>query len=106
MADELEKTCKNCKYDDEDIEGTHCRHCIHNATEKFEPKEVELTEEEIRIKAMNEFCEKLFNACGEEAMTVVFENRVKADVLTLDGIVEIEFEIAEQMKGEQNERLQ
>jgi hypothetical protein len=49
MTEELEKTCYNCKYDDEDMEGTHCRHCIHNATEHFEPKEVVLSEQEIRM---------------------------------------------------------
>lgn len=38
---EIEKTCSNCKYEHEDIEGTHCRHCIHNAEEFFEPKEEE-----------------------------------------------------------------
>lgn len=39
MAEELEKTCENCKYEYEDMEGAHCRHCIHNAEERFEPKE-------------------------------------------------------------------
>lgn len=39
MAD-IEKTCENCKYETEDLEGEHCRHCIHNATENFEPKEM------------------------------------------------------------------
>ena len=36
---EIEKTCENCEYELEDTEGTHCRHCIHNARENFEPKE-------------------------------------------------------------------
>lgn len=40
MSEEIEKTCENCRYEDEDMEGTHCRHCIHNAKENFEPKEV------------------------------------------------------------------
>lgn len=39
---EIEMTCKNCRYDYEDMEGTHCRHCIHNAQEKFEPKAEDL----------------------------------------------------------------
>ena len=39
MSD-IEKTCVNCKYEHEDMESTHCRRCIHNAEEKFEPKEV------------------------------------------------------------------
>lgn len=59
MADELEKTCENCKYEYEDMEGTHCRHCIHNAIEHFEPKEVELSEKEIRAKAIDDFFEEL-----------------------------------------------
>jgi hypothetical protein len=59
MTEELVKTCENCKYDDEDMEGTHCRHCIHNATEHFEPKEVVLSEQEIRAKAIDEFFEEL-----------------------------------------------
>ena len=61
MADELEKTCENCKYEYEDIEDTHCRHCIHNAEEHFEPKEVELSEQEIRAKAIDEFASALAN---------------------------------------------
>ena len=36
---EIEKTCDNCKYQMEDIEGTHCRHCIHIAKEHFKPME-------------------------------------------------------------------
>lgn len=35
---EVEKTCENCEYEHEDTEGTHCRHCIHNAEEKFKQK--------------------------------------------------------------------
>ena len=59
MAEELEKTCENCKYEDEDMEGTHCRHCIHNAGEHFEPKEVIVSEQEIRAKVIDEFAEAL-----------------------------------------------
>ena len=55
MAEELERTCENCRYEHEDMESTHCRHCIHNATENFEPKEIELSEQEIREKAIDEF---------------------------------------------------
>ena len=55
MAEELEKTCENCKYDYENMEGEHCRHCIHNAEERFEPKEKETSETEIRNKAIDEF---------------------------------------------------
>lgn len=59
MADELEKTCENCRYEDEDMEGAHCRHCIHNAEERFEPKVIVPTEAEIRAKAIDEFLEAL-----------------------------------------------
>ena len=59
MAEELEKTCENCKYDYEDMEGTHCRHCIHNAEERFEPKVIVSTEKEIRAKAIDEFAERM-----------------------------------------------
>ena len=38
MSEEIEMTCENCKYENEDMEGIHCRHCIHNAKENFEPK--------------------------------------------------------------------
>ena len=57
MAEELEKTCENCKYDYEDMEGTHCRHCVHSAEERFEPKEKETSETEIRNKAIDEAIE-------------------------------------------------
>lgn len=60
--------------------------------------------QESRNKIVDEFAEKLCVACGEEAMTVIFENKIKADVLTLDGVMEIIMEIAEQLKaGEKNE---
>lgn len=49
-------------------------------------------------KAIDDFAEKLSDECFEQSMTVVFENRVKADVLTLDGLTEIIFEIAQQLK--------
>ena len=55
---EVEKTCENCEYELEDIEGTHCRHCIHNAIEQFKPKEIHYTEQEIRNKAIDEFTRK------------------------------------------------
>lgn len=53
----------------------------------------------IRNKAIDEFAEKLSNECFEQSMTVVFENRVRADVLTLDGVTEIIFQIAQQLKA-------
>ena len=59
MAEALEKTCENCEYENEDMEGTHCRHCIHNAEEHFEPKINH--EKEIRNKAIDEFASALVN---------------------------------------------
>lgn len=57
MEEELEKTCENCEYESEDMEGTHCRHCIHNAEEHFAPKINH--EKEIRAKAIDEFVEAI-----------------------------------------------
>ena len=34
----VEKTCIYCKWEHEDCDGEHCRNCIHNAEERFEPK--------------------------------------------------------------------
>ena len=44
MMSEIEKTCENCKYEHEDIYGKHCRHCIRNADEFFEPKDESISE--------------------------------------------------------------
>ncbi len=62
--EEIVKTCENCKYEFEDMEGTHCRHCIHNAEEHFEPKEtngiVSFLEYHIKVET------KRFNDAKEE----------------------------------------
>lgn len=55
---EVEKTCENCKYEYESMEGTHCKHCIHNASEHFEAKFS--LEEKTRI--ITELLEKQLNA--------------------------------------------
>ena len=78
----LEKTCENCEYEHEDMEGTHCRHCIHSAEEHFKPKEIHYTEQEIRNKAIDEYKELLI------------ENNVIPEWR------EVIEELAEQMKGE------
>lgn len=57
--DSIVKTCENCEYEYEDMEGKHCRHCIHNAEEHFEPKTSIVEEQEIRNKAIDEFVEAL-----------------------------------------------
>lgn len=81
MAEELEKTCENCKYEYEDMEGTHCRHCIHNAEENFEPKEKTADELEAELKflrqwksdVMNDFCK--YDASSVEEIAVHARNR-------------------------------
>ena len=91
MEEELDWTCENCKYVDEDMEGTHCRHCIHNAEEHFEPKEVVLTEQEIRNKAISEFVNEIRDWQKE-----VYENdRYSGE---LDFLFKHIYEIAEEMR--------
>ncbi len=81
MVEELEKTCGNCEYENEGMEGIHCRHCIHNAEEHFEPKTCYVKKQEIRNMVIDEFVEKLKPLLN-----------TYADTVRLD-------EIAEQMKG-------
>lgn len=59
MVEELEKTCENCEYENEDMEGTHCRHCIHNAEEHFEPKTCYVKKQEIRNMVIDDFISRL-----------------------------------------------
>lgn len=89
MADELEKTCENCKYEFESCEGEHCRHCIHSAEEHFEPKIIVPTEAEIRAKAIDEFV----------ANAERWNNNIKS-IRNEDGVFTIENirKVAEQMK--------
>lgn len=63
---ELEKTCENCEYELESIEGEHCRHCIHNAVENFKQKEIHYTEKQIRNKAIDDFVERITLPLTEE----------------------------------------
>ena len=85
--EQIEKTCENCKWEFEDMEGSHCRHCIHNAEERFEPKEKELSEMEIRNKAIEEFAERL-------------SDKIKCEIDDCADELEWIDEIAESMKGE------
>ena len=57
-------------------------------------------EQESRAKAIDEFAEKL-NTDVESFEAEV--NGIRADLLTLDYFSEFVFDVAEQMKGEQNE---
>lgn len=63
MAEELVKTCENCEWEYESFEGEHCRHCIHNAEEHFEPKMILVMEQEIRNKAIDEYMTALCDKC-------------------------------------------
>jgi hypothetical protein len=101
MAEELEKTCENCKYDYEDMEGAHCRHCIHSAEERFEPKEKETSETEIRNKAIDEFAERLkSDEFQKYDLDMVFEtSRDLSYSNCVNSFCEYIDEIAEQMKG-------
>lgn len=54
-------------------------------------------------KALEDFAEKLSNVCCEESFEVRFgtghfDAGIKADVLTLDGVTEIIWDVAEQLK--------
>jgi len=126
---EIEKTCENCKWEEEEYEGSHCRHCIHSAEERFEPKEVnkkciaeikidmdmlqKVIEEKIkefkadiqavRNAAIDEFAEKLCDKVTDDSLQVMLPDGLWADVVTLDYATEIACEIAEQMKGGANE---
>lgn len=108
MAGELEKTCENCEYENEDMEGTHCRHCIHNAEEHFEPKTCYAKEEEIRNKAIDEFSEKLIyelkgNIFSDEEKfkyTRKQQEQICHQNTTLKRAIKYVEIIAEQLKGE------
>lgn len=63
---EVENNCKNCEYELEDIESTHCRRCVIYEEDNFRPKEVRLTKQEIRNKAIDEFVEKLCEYCMKQ----------------------------------------
>lgn len=47
--DNVEKTCVNCRYENESQLGEHCLHCIHNATDNFKQKLV-FTKEEMIVR--------------------------------------------------------
>ena len=72
------------------MEGTHCRHCIHNAEEHFEPKTCH--ENEIRNKAIDEFVKEI-----KDWQIDIQDNEYDAD--KFDFVFERIYEIAEQMKG-------
>ena len=57
-----------------------------------------VTEAEIRASAIDEFAEKLCDAFSEKYGEVIV-NGIKFEVLTLDGATEITWDVAEQLKG-------
>ena len=71
---ELVKTCENCEYEFEDIEGRHCKHCIHNATENFEPKKEITKEAKIRSKAIDDVFDFLKTQRDKKYMKVKFDD--------------------------------
>ena len=70
-------TCENCRYEYEDMEGTHCRHCIHNAEECFEPKILDEIEYKIRAKAIKETTLAIYNhILSETELTITVDDWV------------------------------
>ena len=92
--EQSEKTCVNCRWEFEDIDGSHCRHCIHSAEEKFEPKVKELSEQEIRNKAIEEFAERLKNK-----LVLRYGSATPTEQYVAMQVDEWCNEIAESMKG-------
>ncbi len=106
MTEELVKTCENCEYEHEDMEGTHCRHCIHNAEEHFEPKTCYVKEKEIREKVINEFAEKIELEISESIIWgILFDFHKKnvdgcdASDKIVDYVIDTSRNIAEKLKG-------
>ena len=98
MAEALEKTCENCEYEHEDVEGTHCRHCIHNAEEHFEPKINH--EQEIRNKAIDEFAKSLKTDYVNFDLYYILENNnVEFENASIKSYKDMIDELAEQLKG-------
>ena len=58
-----------------------------------------VTEAEIRAKAIDEFAEKLGEEFSEKAGTIKVDG-IQYDILTLDSVIEIMWDLAEQLKEE------
>lgn len=72
MAD-IEKTCENCEYEYENEDGEHCKHCIHNAQEFFEPKRNNSLEQKIKEKVIDEFRNKAIQWNNKSTKKVPYE---------------------------------
>lgn len=64
---------------------------------------IEEFKEEIRNKAIDEFCEKLCDAFCENSFQETVSGIKGVSILTLDGLVEIAWNLAEDMKGVRND---
>jgi hypothetical protein len=62
-------------------------------------KKLDGHDREIRNKAIDEFAERICNACSAKSTGLHSANGFIADIMTLDGVTETVTEIAEQMKG-------
>lgn len=90
----IEKTCENCEYEHEGQFGPHCRNCIHNASEQFIPK-AKYTE---RARIVDAFAEKLADVCSINTFQIELGG-LPVDVMTIDNITELIFDVAEEVKG-------
>jgi len=95
---EIEKTCENCKYDIEDVDGEHCWRCINNAVEMFEPKERELDIQAIRNKAIDDFVKELKDSLINNYRHLLTIDTDGFEWLTTDSVYTHIDEIAQQLK--------
>jgi len=66
----------------------------------------EISEQEIRNKVIDELQEAICDSLDEKSIVAHFGEGIKADIVTLDCVVDIVFEIAEKMRGaEKNIKL-
>jgi len=90
---EIEKTCENCKWEEEEFEGSHCRHCIHSAEERFEPKKVNekcIAEIKIDMDMLQKVIEEKIKEFKADIQAVrnatidEFAERLKTDYVNFD----------------------
>jgi hypothetical protein len=63
-------------------------------------KKLDGHDREIRAKAIDEFAEKVCDRVSEWSERCTFPKGVTCDILTLDCVTDVVFEIAEEMKGD------
>lgn len=93
----IEKTCENCEYENEEQFGEHCRNCIHvcNATDNFVPK-ARYTE---RAKTVDAITERVVTECAENSFAVYIGGR-EVNVISIDGMTDIVMNVADEVKGD------